>query len=141
MAVKRPLAIGSEDYRRIIDKPYYYVDKTLMLKDLIAEGSIEVPIHEDITYGDIHISQDNLWNFLFFTGYLKKISERFDGESIYLTMMIPNKEVDQMEAGCDAALAQIKEQKYEEEWYHIGYRNIKIYGICFYHKECMVKTE
>ena len=52
-------------------------------------------MHEDITYGDIHQSQDNLWNFLFFTGYLKKISERKDesGETLYLTMAIPNTEI------------------------------------------------
>ena len=65
------------------------------LETLMAGGTIEKPVHEDITYGDIHQSQDNLWNFLFFTGYLKKISERKDaaGENLYLTMKIPNTEV------------------------------------------------
>lgn len=65
------------------------------LETLINGGAIEKRVHEDITYGDIHQSQDNLWNFLFFTGYLKKISERKDqsGENLYLSMMIPNTEV------------------------------------------------
>ena len=65
------------------------------LETLINDGTIEKPVHEDITYGDIHQSQDNLWNFLFFTGYLKKISERKDesGETLYLTMAIPNTEI------------------------------------------------
>ena len=65
------------------------------LETLINGGSIEKRVHEDITYGDIHQSQDNLWNFLFFTGYLKKIGERKDasGENLYLTMQIPNTEV------------------------------------------------
>ena len=65
------------------------------LETLMAGGTIEKPVHEDITYGDIHQSQDNLWNFLFFTGYLKKISERKDesGETLYLTMAIPNTEI------------------------------------------------
>ena len=65
------------------------------LETLMAGGTIEKPVHEEITYGDIHQSQDNLWNFLFFTGYLKKISERKDesGESLYLTMAIPNTEI------------------------------------------------
>ena len=65
------------------------------LEDLIAGGTIEKRIHEDITYGDIHDSEDNLWNFLFFTGYMKKVSERQDPEhnDIYLTMCIPNREV------------------------------------------------
>ena len=65
------------------------------LETLINGGTIEKRVHEDITYGDIHRSQENLWNFLFFTGYLKKVSERQDaaGEKLYLTMKIPNTEV------------------------------------------------
>lgn len=213
-------------------------------------GTIEVEVHEDITYDDIYGSQDNLWNFLFFTGYLKKVSERFEGQNIYLGMAIPNQEVlyvyrrtvmewfegqvkqkdfsrlyralaekdcpvieqeinaqlietisfydyaesyyhgflagllrenkecavrsnresgngrpdlvvytlsvrgmaiiieikaakkfEEMEAGCDATLAQIEEQNYQEEWRRIGYRNIIKYGICFYRKECMVRVQ
>ena len=65
------------------------------LETLMDGGTIEKRVHEDITYGDIHQTQDNLWNFLFFTGYLKKVSERKDaaGETLYLTMKIPNTEV------------------------------------------------
>ena len=63
------------------------------LETLINGGAIEKPVHEDITYGDIHQSQDNLWNFLFFTGYLKKISERKEGNKLYLKMKIPNIEI------------------------------------------------
>lgn len=221
----------------------------LDVERLADGGTVEVEVHEDITYDDIYSSQNNLWNFLFFTGYLKKISERFAGQNIYLEMAIPNQEVlyvyrrtvmewfeqqvrkadfsgfyralaekdcpaieqelnrqlletisfydyaenyyhgflagllrqhpeyavrsnresgngrpdlviyspsvrgvviiieikaakklEEMEAGCDAALVQIEEQNYQEEWYSIGYRNIIKYGICFYRKECMVKA-
>lgn len=63
------------------------------LDRLIRGGTIEKQIHEDITYEDIHENEDNLWNFLFFTGYMKRISERQDGESIYVTMKIPNREI------------------------------------------------
>ena len=65
------------------------------LETLINGGTIEKQVHEDITYGDIYQTQDNLWNFLFFTGYLKKISERKDesGETLYLSMVIPNTEI------------------------------------------------
>ena len=63
------------------------------LDRLISGGTIEKKIHEDITYNDIHESEDNLWNFLFFTGYMKKVSERFFGEDIYVTMTIPNAEI------------------------------------------------
>lgn len=63
------------------------------IEHLLEGGTIEKPIHEDITYGDVYDSQDNLWNFLFFTGYLKKCDERQDVRTIYLTMSIPNDEI------------------------------------------------
>ena len=63
------------------------------IERMIEGGTIEKPIHEDITYGDVYDSQDNLWNFLFFTGYLKKCGERQNGEQNYLTMSIPNSEI------------------------------------------------
>lgn len=34
---KQPLAIGIENYREIIEKNYYYIDKSCMIKDLIEE--------------------------------------------------------------------------------------------------------
>ncbi len=63
------------------------------LEILMAGGTIRKPIHEDITYEDIQSNQDNLWNFLFFTGYLKKVSEEFEKRKRYLTLTIPNDEV------------------------------------------------
>lgn len=63
------------------------------LELLIAKEAIEKPVHEDITYGDVFKSRDNLWNFLFFTGYLKEVSRRFEEEMIYITMAVPNAEI------------------------------------------------
>ena len=64
------------------------------LETLMDSGTIEKPVHEDITYGDIHKSQDSLWNFLFFTGYLKSVGERIDAEGdLHLQLTIPNMEV------------------------------------------------
>ncbi len=63
------------------------------LEELIAGGIIEKPVHEDITYADIYKSQDNLWNFLFFTGYLKAVNKRFEDDIIYLVLKIPNREI------------------------------------------------
>lgn len=63
------------------------------IEELVCGGCIEKPIHEDITYGDIHESSENLWNFLYFTGYLKKCEERKEGESTYLKLSIPNIEI------------------------------------------------
>jgi hypothetical protein len=64
------------------------------IETLIAGGTIEKPVYEDITYEDVYQSQNNLWNFLFFTGYLKKINERLEGEDTRMvTMTLPNIEV------------------------------------------------
>lgn len=63
------------------------------LEQLIGGSTIEKPVHEDITYDDIDRSENNLWNFLFFTGYLKKCGQRLIGETIYVTLAIPNTEV------------------------------------------------
>ena len=64
------------------------------LETLMEGAAIKKQVHENITYGDIHTSQDNLWNFLFFTGYLKKISESSDAAGdICLEMSIPNMEI------------------------------------------------
>lgn len=63
------------------------------IEKLINGACIEKPLHEDITYDSIHKNMDNLWNFLFFTGYLKKCGERLDQENIYTTLTIPNAEI------------------------------------------------
>lgn len=63
------------------------------LEYLMNGGTIEKAVHEDITYDSIYDSEDNLWNFLFFTGYLKKVSVCLAGEMPYVTLAIPNREV------------------------------------------------
>jgi len=39
MADYKPIPIGVEDFKEIIDKDYYYVDKTLIIKDILDSGS------------------------------------------------------------------------------------------------------
>lgn len=63
------------------------------IEELIAGKEIKKPVHEDITYADIKESQDNLWNFLFFTGYLKMTGQLLEGNTVYLKLVIPNEEV------------------------------------------------
>lgn len=63
------------------------------IETLIAGGVIEKKIHEDITYEDIGKSEENLWNFLFFTGYLKIVQRKMLEDELFIEMAIPNKEV------------------------------------------------
>ncbi|MGN0733198.1 MAG: AAA family ATPase [Emergencia sp.] len=68
-------------------------DTKAELESLMDGGVIEKQIHEDITYEDIYLSQDNLWNFLFFTGYLKNTGQRQENNKVYLELSIPNLEI------------------------------------------------
>lgn len=63
------------------------------IETLTSGGTIEKKVHEDITYEDIYASEENLWNFLFFTGYLRQVDMRMDGVNRYVTTMIPNNEL------------------------------------------------
>jgi len=65
----------------------------MKIERLLAGGTIEVEIHEDITYNEIYDESDNLWNFMFFTGYFRKIREWMIETTIYAELAIPNKEV------------------------------------------------
>ena len=64
------------------------------LESLIDGGTVEKPVHEDITYSEVYENMDNLWNFMFFTGYFKNVGERMGEDDMrYLTLAIPNREV------------------------------------------------
>lgn len=64
-----------------------------VIEELIAGGEITIPVREDITYDEVYKSVDNLWNFMFFTGYFKKTKESFVDTQKYITIRIPNLEV------------------------------------------------
>ena len=71
-------------------------DETKSEIEVLIEGkTIEKPVHEDITYDEVYDSLDNLYNFMFFTGYFKKVNERVDEKTKtkYLELKIPNEEV------------------------------------------------
>ena len=63
------------------------------IEELLNGGTLDVQVHEEVTYGDMHSSGENLWNFLYFTGYLTKESEYFKESSIFLRVRIPDTEV------------------------------------------------
>ena len=90
----RPFWANTSSNQIIKDMIWHADDEMKKELDILVNGgTIEKQIHEDITYDDIHESEDDLWNFLFFTGYMKKVSERWEEKYIYLTMQIPNAEI------------------------------------------------
>lgn len=63
------------------------------IETLLAGIPMDIQVHEEITYGDIYENGENLWNFLYFTGYLTKADEYFKDSAIHLKVRIPNTEV------------------------------------------------
>ena len=91
-----PLANWANTSSNSIVRDLIYHADDITRKDiqtLVDGGTIRKQIHEDITYDDIHSSQDNLWNFLFFTGYLKPRNIEFEANERYANLTIPNTEV------------------------------------------------
>lgn len=65
------------------------------IEALIEGKTVEKPLHEDITYDEVYQSIDHLWNFMFFTGYFRMVSERMEKKTnqIFSIFAIPNEEV------------------------------------------------
>jgi hypothetical protein len=63
------------------------------IETLLNGGTLDIQVHEEVTYEDMHASGENLWNFLYFTGYLTKKSEYFRDPLSFLRVCIPNTEV------------------------------------------------
>ena len=67
------------------------------LERLMNGGSIETHLSETVTYGDLTYGDENIWSFLFFTGYLKlnnvvKSGEETGEQAVY-SLTIPNLEI------------------------------------------------
>ncbi|HBA46726.1 MAG TPA: AAA family ATPase [Lachnospiraceae bacterium] len=65
----------------------------MQIEGLLSGGTLDIQVHEEVTYGDMHERGENLWNFLYFTGYLTKQSEYFKESAVFLRVRIPNTEV------------------------------------------------
>ena len=68
-----------------------------IIENLIHGGNVETVLKETVTYGDLTENNENIWSFLFFTGYLKikeivKTGEVI-GEPIIYSLVIPNLEI------------------------------------------------
>lgn len=52
------------------------------IERLLSGGTLDIQVHEEVTYKDMCGNGENLWNFLYFTGYLndKKYMEELQEE-------------------------------------------------------------
>ena len=63
------------------------------LEVLMRGETVEKRLDVNVTYIDIDKSVENIWNMLFFTGYLTQISKRRVGREDFYELKIPNEEV------------------------------------------------
>ena len=91
--------------------PYWLnTSDNALVRDLIARASPQVkqelegllidenaavrkPLNENIVFRDIHYSDDSVWNFLLFSGYLAYKNKALKDKRIYADFCIPNMEV------------------------------------------------
>lgn len=64
-----------------------------IIENLIQGGTIETEIKETVTYGDLMSSNENIWSFLLFTGYLKVDTVVSTGSNLTYALTIPNTEI------------------------------------------------
>ncbi|MDD6763382.1 MAG: AAA family ATPase [Clostridiales bacterium] len=64
-----------------------------IVERLIHGGNVRTYLKETVTYGDLTESNENIWSFLFFTGYLKVEAFKKTGTKILYSLVIPNLEI------------------------------------------------
>ena len=77
--------------RRLIDRADRGTKEEI--ERIIRGECLEKKVHEDITYDEVEQDMENLWNFMFFTGYFRAVSIRMDDITRYVTLTLPNREV------------------------------------------------
>jgi hypothetical protein len=102
-AIKKPAALPSPYWaqtssnsivRSIVERGGDSAADKADLETLMDGGTIEKQLWEDVVYNEIYNRADNMWSFLYLTGYLRLVDERLSswgGKTV--TFTIPNKEV------------------------------------------------
>ncbi len=62
--------------------------------EMLLHGEpIYKPIYESMTYRDLDSFEQNIWTFLYFTGYIKSLSKRQIGDDWFHELVLVNKEI------------------------------------------------
>ena len=85
----------NELVRNLIAKAPYTVKQELESLLIDRAATLRKPLNENIVFRDIHTSDDAVWNFLLFSGYLSYEKTLLDIETgiTYVDLSIPNLEV------------------------------------------------
>lgn len=153
--MKKALPIGVENFKDIMESGYYYIDKSLFIKELAdLKGKVNL-FFRTISFFD---SAKNFYHG-FLAGILsqsenylvKSNRESGNGRSdimvkspslrgrAFVVEVKVSDSVDDLESDAEKALQQIYDKRYMEELHAEGYRKIGCYGISFFRKDCEVR--
>ncbi len=145
--------IGYESYRDIIDDNCYFVDKTMLIEDVIRKEGKVTLLSRPRRFGKT-LALSMLRTF-FECGWEldgKKINAAhyYEGKKIMqagppvnptnpaiILELKVRKKFNEMAEGIKEAIKQIKDMKYEEGILEEGYVGVKAYGICFCKKTAL----
>ncbi len=89
------------------------------IEKLLDGGTLDIQVHGEVTYGDMHSNGENLWNFPYFTGYLTKESEYFKESAVCLRARIPNIDVKTI---YQSTIMGLLKERIKKENFHSLYR-------------------
>lgn len=119
-----------------------YLKKTISIRDTFVKKQMKENFYHGILLG--LLGYKDAWgissNKESGDGYSDILVE-IDEEEQGIVLEIKYAEDADLEAGCKAALKQIQEKQYEQEFYDAGIERILKYGIACYKKRCRVMLE
>ena len=134
--IKKKLPIGIENFAKLQAEDFYYVDKTMIIKELLDNWA-EVNLFTRPRRFGKTLNMSMLKAFFELNGDI--LIETEDQET-GIIIEIKYAETGNLEAVSEEALKQIEDRRYEEQLLEEGVEHILKYGIAFYKKKCRVMT-
>lgn len=143
----KKIGIGYENYKEFIDQNLYYVDKTLLVRDILEKGGKVTQLTRPRRFGKT-LGLSMLTGMTDYTARSNR--EAGDGrpaitlypenppDPAYIFECKVRKKFNQMQGGLVEAFAQIRTRRYEEGILDEGYAGAVSFGICFCKKSCIV---
>ena len=132
--IKKKLPIGIENFAKLQSEDFYYVDKTMLIKELLDNWA-EVNLFTRPRRFGKTLNMSMLKAFFELNGDI--LIETEDQET-GIIIEIKYAETGNLEAVSEEALKQIEDRRYEEQLLEEGVEHILKYGIAFYKKKCKV---
>lgn len=111
----KPLPVGVDNFEKLITRGYYFIDKTLLIKELLDKKGGGT-------------GRSDL--------YIRPVTRR--KEAFVMEFKVAGN-FREMEKKAEEALKQIEDRQYVRELNDDGYAKVGRYGIAFFGKDCLVR--